>query len=1023
MASPASVASLGSVRPSPSAIFEVGPSNGALPRCRVMSRVSFTTVPVRWSYVRGGVRNCMVSTGLVEDKGITVSSNSDIRETSNGSTSTSSSNSSGLSSGDLVLKPAPKPALIRPSAPTPVVPPQRVPPKKELDRQKLAESLDEALEKAEKLETKPPIKPFIREVRNNSRNNVVSRPGTSQQGANTSVKNPNAFKSVWRKGETVAPMQQKVVKEVPKVEIQREVQIVQEPEQEKVDTLTESPKPEGIPITNSLAKPPPMILPPRPQAPPKLQSKPSVAPPVAPIPVRKPDVLKEHKGPILVDKYAAKKPAADPLDPAEAEELLHTKPTKELQQPRQGQVDTTRRKSEEKGRGSHKKLQGGASVDIDEEELPPKDKAVTSMPAKRGVRRRRRMMSKEARRQDEEDAEPVKAEIIEVGEEGMPLEELAETLAVTRMELLNLLFLRGIPLETANILNRDMVKMVCEEYEVEVLDAGAKFMEMAKKKEMLDEEDLDSLETRPPVITIMGHVDHGKTTLLDYIRKSKVVASEAGGITQGIGAYKVLVPVDGEQQTCVFLDTPGHEAFGAMRARGARVTDIAIIVVAADDGVRPQTNEAIAHAKAAGVPIIIAINKIDREGASADKVMQELANVGVVPEAWGGDVPMVKISALKGENIDELLETVMLVAEIQELKANPHRNAKGTVVEAGLEKSKGPVATLIVQNGTLKRGGIVVCGEAFGKVRAMFDDRGSRVDEAGPSYAVQVIGLSSVPVAGDEFEVVESLDVARSKAEKYSEALRTQRISSKSGEVKASLSAIAAQVLGGNELGLDSHQLNIVLKVDVQGSIEAIRHAVQALPQDNVTLKFVLQAPGDVAISDVDLALASEAVILGFNVKAPGSVKVHAEKNNVEIRLYRVIYDMIDDLRKSMEGLLELGEEQEPIGLAEVQAVFSRGSGKAAGCMVTEGKVTKDCDINVKRKGKTIYTGKIDSLRRVKEDVKEMSIGQECGIGVNDFDDWEEGDVIEAFNIVKKQRTLEEASATFEAALAQAGLK
>ncbi|KAJ4799717.1 Translation initiation factor IF-2 [Rhynchospora pubera] len=1022
MASPASLASLGSLRPSPSAIFEVGPSNGALLRYRVMSRVSFTTLPVRWSYVRGGVRNCMVSTGLVEDKGTNVSSNSDLRESSNGTTSTSSSNNSGLSSGDFVLKPAPKPTLVRPSAPAPVVPPQRVAPKVELDRQKLAESLDEALEKAEKLETKPPFRPFIREFRNNSRNNVVSRPATSQRGANTPVQNPNAFKSVWRKGETVAPVEQKVVKEVPKVEIQREVQIVQEPEREKKDTLTESPKPEGIPIANSLAKPPPMILPPRPQAPPKLQSKPSVAPPVAPIPVRKPDALKERKGPVLIDKYAAKRPAADPLDPEEAEELPHTKPTKELQQPRRGLVDTSRRKSEEKDRVSRKQLQGG-SRGIDRDELPPIDMTNPGMPAKRGVRRRRRMMSREARRQGEEDAEPVKAEIIEVGEEGMPLEELAETLAVTRVELLDLLFTRGIPLETANILNRDMVKMVCEEYEVEVLDAGAKFMEMAKKKEMLDEEDLDSLETRPPVITIMGHVDHGKTTLLDYIRKSKVVASEAGGITQGIGAYKVLVPVDGEQQTCVFLDTPGHEAFGAMRARGARVTDIAIIVVAADDGFRPQTNEAIAHAKAAGVPIIIAINKIDREGANADKVMQELANFGVVPEAWGGDVPMVKISALKGENIDELLETVMLVAELQELKANPHRNAKGTVVEAGLEKSKGPVATLIVQNGTLKRGDIVVCGEAFGKVRAMFDDRGTRVDEAGPSYAVQVIGLNSVPVAGDEFEVVESLDVARSKAEKFAEALRIQQISSKSGEVKASLSSIAAQVLGGKQPGLDRHQLNIVLKVDVQGSIEAIRHAVQALPQNNVHLKFVLQAPGDVAISDVDLALASEAVILGFNARAPGSVKVYAEKNNVEIRLYRVIYDMIDDLRKSMEGLLELGEEQEPIGLAEVQAVFSRGSGKAAGCMVTEGKVTKDCDIHVKRKGETIHTGKINSLRRVKEDVKEISVGQECGIGVNDFNDWEEGDVIEAFNTVKKQRTLEEASAKVEAALAQAGLR
>ncbi|KAL0399529.1 UNVERIFIED_CONTAM: Translation initiation factor IF-2, chloroplastic [Sesamum radiatum] len=496
---------------------------------------------------------------------------------------------------------------------------------------------------------------------------------------------------------------------------------------------------------------------------------------------------------------------------------------------------------------------------------------------------------------------------------------------------------------------------------------------MAKKKEILDEDDLDKLEDRPPVLTIMGHVDHGK-----------VAAAEAGGITQGIGAYKVQVPIDGKAQTCVFLDTPGHEAFGAMRARGARVTDIAVIVVAADDGIRPQTSEAIAHAKAAGVPIVVAINKI---------------------------------SALKGENVDDLLETIMLVSELQELKANPHRNAKGTVIEAGLDKSKGPVATVIVQNGTLKRGDVVVCGEAFGKVRALFDDKVKRVDEAGPSIPVQVIGLNNVPLAGDEFEVVGSLDIAREKAESRAEDLRNERITAKAGDGKVTLSSFASAVSAGKNAGLDLHQLNIILKVDVQGSIEAVRQALQVLPQDNVTLKFLLQATGDVSTSDVDLAVASKAIIFGFNVRAPGSVKSYADNKNIEIRLYKVIYELIDDVRNAMEGLLDPVEEQVPIGSAEVRAVFSSGSGRVAGCMVTEGKIVKDCGIRVLRKGKEVHVGVLGSLRRVKEMVKEVNAGLECGIGIEEFGDWEEGDIIEAFNTVQKKRTLEEASASMSAAI------
>ncbi|KAF9667003.1 hypothetical protein SADUNF_Sadunf16G0287700 [Salix dunnii] len=659
-------------------------------------------------------------------------------------------------------------------------------------------------------------------------------------------------------------------------------------------------------------------------------------------------------------------------------------------------------------------------VEIPDEELN------VSIPGAKGMLRKGRKWTKASRKaaklQAAREAAPVKVEILEVGEKGMSIEELAYNLTMGEGEILGLLFSKGIKPDGVQTLDKEMVKMICKEYEVEVIDANpVKFEEMAKKNEILDEDDLDKLQDRPPVLTIMGHVDHGKANLMDLNGYLQVAASEAGGITQGIGAYKVMVLVDGKLQPCVFLDTPGHEAFGAMRARGARVTDIAIIVVAADDGIRPQTNEAIAHAKAAGVPIVIAINKIDKDGANPERVMQELSSIGLMPEDWGGDVPMVQISALKGENIDDLLETVMLVAELQELKANPDRNAKGTVIEAGLDKSKGPVATFIIQNGTLKRGDVVVCGEAFGKVRALFADGGKRIDQVGPSIPVQVIGLNNVPIAGDEFEVVASLDIAREKAEARAELLWDERISAKAGDGKVTLSSLASAVSAGKLSGLDLHQLNIIMKVDLQGSIEAVRQALQVLPRDNVTLKFLLQATGDVSNSDIDLAVATEAIILGFNVKAPGSVKSYAEKKGVEIRLYRVIYELIDDVRNAMEGLLETVEEQEPIGSTVVRAVFSSGSGRVAGCMVTEGKVVKGCGIRVVRNRKTVHIGILDSLRRVKEIVKEVNAGLECGIGAEDYDDWEDGDIIEAFNTVEKKRTLEEASASMAAAMEEVG--
>ncbi|MCL7043822.1 hypothetical protein MKW94_015628 [Papaver nudicaule] len=1053
MASLASLASLGSLRPSSSCYFEG--SSPLLRRISLKGGVSFVNCPNRQKWNCASVCKCMVTTAsfVAEQGNSSISLDSTLRDENS-------------AAADLVLKPAPKPVLQK-APPRLEPPPPRnsvyIPPKKSSaekaenleDRNKVIESLGEVLEKAEKLETPSTTGRSSSGSGSSSASaGVGARPAASARTTSsrpvTPVANRKAktLKSVWRKGNPVASVQ-KVV-ETPKITVS---------EKDEGAKTEEAVKPAVQPS----AQPPLRVQP-------MLQSRPAVAPPTPAI--KKPVILKDvgaaprpqvaaeketvtaeretapktkERKPILIDKFASKRAASDPMM---AQAVLA--PPKPGKNPASAKFKDEQRKRPGAPLGSRRRM---SSSDI-----PDDDASLLNLKIKGAARKGRKWSKasrKAARLQAAADAAPVKVEILEVEEDGMSTEELSFNLAISEGEILGFMYSKGIKPDGVQKLDRDMVKMVCKEYEVEVIDAAhVGVEEKAKKNEIFDEEDLDKLEDRPPVLTIMGHVDHGKTTLLDYIRKSKVTASEAGGITQGIGAYKVLVPVDGKPQPCVFLDTPGHEAFGAMRARGARVTDIAIIVVAADDGVRPQTNEAIAHAKAAGVPIVVAINKIDKDGASPERVMQELSSIGLMPEDWGGDVPMVQISALKGENVDDLLETVMLVAELQELKANPHRNAKGTVIEAGLHKSKGPVATLIVQKGTLKRGDVIVCGEAFGKVsyrrhnlcfscsthvfclcftdltltvvciqaRALFDDSGAIVDKAGPSTAVQVLGFSTVPVAGDEFEVVDSLDTAREKAETRAVSLRDERISSKAGDGMVTLSSLAAAVSAGKQAGIDLHQLNVVMKVDLQGSIEAIRQALQVLPQDNVTLKFLLQATGDISASDVDLAVAAgKAIIIGFNVKVSNSVKSHADNKGVEIRLYKVIYELIDDMRKAMEGLLDPVEEQIPIGTAEIRQVFSSGSGRVAGCMITDGKIVKGCGIRVLRKGKPIHVGVVDSLRRVKEVVKEVNAGLECGVGIDDYTDWEAGDTIEAFNSVQKQRSLEEASTSMAAAISGEG--
>lgn len=595
--------------------------------------------------------------------------------------------------------------------------------------------------------------------------------------------------------------------------------------------------------------------------------------------------------------------------------------------------------------------------------------------------------------------EEVPAESI-VLEGNMTVRELSERMNVPETDIIKNLFFKGIAVNITQTLDLDTIQMVVEEFGIQALTPEEKAA-AAKTTEMLDADDLENLQTRPPVVTIMGHVDHGKTTLLDSIRKTKVAQGEAGGITQHIGAYHVDLEHNGETQQIVFLDTPGHEAFTAMRARGTRVTDIAVLVVAADDGVQPQTREAISHARAAEVPIVVAINKIDKPEANPDRIKQELSELGLVPEEWGGDTTMVPVSALKGENLDELLEMLLLVAEIEELSANPDRKAKGTVIEANLDRTRGPVATLLVQNGTLRVGDTIVAGSVLGKIRAMIDDRGNRVEVATPSFAVEVLGLNDVPAAGDEFDVYDSEKEARAIAEQRTSEQRQTRLQQALSSRRVSLSSLSAQAQEG-----ELKELNLILKADVQGSVEAILGSLKQLPQKEVQIRVLLAAPGEVTETDVDLAAASGAVIVGFNTTLASGARAAADQEGVDIREYNIIYKLLDDIQGAMEGLLDPEEVEESLGTAEVRAVFSVGRGAVAGCYVQSGKIVRNRLMRVRRKGEVIFEGVIDSLKRIKEDAREVNAGYECGIGSPKFNDWQEGDIIEAYEMVMKRRTL-----------------
>ncbi len=611
-------------------------------------------------------------------------------------------------------------------------------------------------------------------------------------------------------------------------------------------------------------------------------------------------------------------------------------------------------------------------------------------------RQRRRAMELRAARE----AKQVRPEMIVVPEDNITVQELADKLSVESSEIIKSLFFKGITATVTQSLDLPTIEIVAEEFGVPVLQDDIE--EAAKKTiDMIEETDKEHLIKRPPVVTVMGHVDHGKTSLLDAIRKARVASGEAGGITQHIGAYQVDVEHDKKLRKLTFLDTPGHEAFTAMRARGTKVTDVAVLVVAADDGVRPQTLEAISHARAAKVPIVVAINKTDKEGASPDRVKQELSEHELVAEEWGGDVVMVPVSAIKGENIDKLLEMILLVTEVEDLQANPNRLAKGTVIEAHLDKAKGPVATLLVQNGTLKSGDVLAAGTVLGKVRAMVDEHGKRLKEAGPSYPVEALGFNEVPTAGDEFEVYSDEKSARNVVGDRASDARATRLAQQMASRRVSLSSMSGQASDG-----ELKELNLILKADVQGSVEAILGSLEQLPKDEVQVRVLLSAPGEITETDVDLAAASGAVIIGFNTSMASGAKRAADANNVDVRDYDIIYKLLEDIQLAMEGLLEPDMVEEKIGDAEVRAIFTIGKSAVAGCYITNGKLQRNCRVRVKRGEQIVFEGDLDSLRRNRDVVKDVSSGFECGIGCDRFANWKEGDLIEGYKLVTKRRKL-----------------
>lgn len=572
----------------------------------------------------------------------------------------------------------------------------------------------------------------------------------------------------------------------------------------------------------------------------------------------------------------------------------------------------------------------------------------------------------------------------------MTVKEFSQLIEVAAGDVIKKLMALGVIANINQEIDLDTMILLAEEYNISA-SAALTEEEMLQVEEI--EDDPNSLVPRPPVVTIMGHVDHGKTSLLDAIRETNVIAQEAGGITQHIGAYQVEL----KERKITFLDTPGHEAFTAMRARGAQVTDIAILVVAADDGVMPQTVEALNHAKAANVPIIVAINKMDKPGANPDRIKQDLTEYDLVAEEWGGDTIFVPVSAKKREGIEQLLEMILLVADMKDLKANPDRSAKGTIIEAKLDKGRGPVATVLIQTGTLHVGDSIIAGAAAGKVRVLNNEKGKKLKKAGPSTPVEVIGFDELPEAGDILYAVTD-GMARGLADKRMQLKRENELKQSQ---KVTLDDLFSKIKEG-----EIKELNIVLKADVQGSVEAIRQSLERLSNEEIRVKVIHGGVGGIGEGDIMLASASNAIIIGFNVRPDPMAKRIAEKENVDIRLYRIIYEIIDDIQKAMEGMLAPEYKEVIVGRAEIRAIYKVPKvGNIAGCYVLEGKITRNSTIRLIRDNIVVHDGKIDSLKRFKDDVREVVEGFECGIGLEKFNDIKEGDIIEAYAMEEIKRT------------------
>ncbi|MES9991650.1 MAG: translation initiation factor IF-2 [Candidatus Thiodiazotropha sp.] len=684
------------------------------------------------------------------------------------------------------------------------------------------------------------------------------------------------------------------------------------------------------------------------------------------------------------EEEAARKAAEEELLKAEEPAVVEEKqPKPEAGRGKKGRKETKR---EEKEFEEEQRMERKEQLHVAEGAKGRRKKKTTKQPRKSAV------TSSETQHGFQRPTSPVVHEV--KIPESITVADLAQRMSIKAAEVIKVLMKMGMMVTINQPLDRDTAILVVEEMgHVPVQqrdeDIEADLLNMEESQESGEE------VSRPPVVTIMGHVDHGKTSLLDYIRTSRVAAAEAGGITQHIGAYHV----DTDKGTVSFLDTPGHAAFTAMRARGAKVTDIVILVVSADDGVMPQTKEAIQHAKAAEVPLIVAINKIDKEEANPDRVIQELSQEEVIPEEWGGDTMFVKVSAKTGQGIDELLDAILLQAEVLELKAVQEGNATGSIVESSLDKGRGPVATVLVQSGTLERGDVIVSGKEYGRVRAMFDENGRAIKSAGPSIPVVVLGLSGTPEAGDDVRVVSDERRAREIAELRHDKQRDTRLAAQKA---AKLDEMFTQMEEG-----ETQTLNVIVKADVQGSVEALKEALTKTSTDEVKVAVVASGVGGINESDANLAVTSNAIIIGFNVRADAGARRVVEEQGIDMRYYSIIYEIIDDVKKAISGMLSPEIREEIIGLAEVRDVFRNSKlGAIAGCMVVEGMVKRNNPIRVLRDNVVIYEGALESLRRFKDDVAEVKNGMECGIGVKNYNDVQVGDQIEVFERTEVLRSV-----------------